>query len=341
MTRTFRCVRRVQLLCCLTLLGLGVMSLGALGQQRVGVNSAVNPEAMGIPPGGLQRRLVLGQDVVFNERITTEAAGQTQVLFVDESTLSVGPNANMVIDQFVYDPNAGTGKLAASLGRGIFRFVGGKISKQDNAVTMRTPTATIGIRGGVMLVRVRTDCSSGAWPLGVRGCNALQVIFVYGKGVTITGLNGVSRRSSGPVSRSRLLSPGLRHPTPARPRPATLGRCWPNSMAVPAAMAAPRPCRPMSWSRIAVSPIRPEPMPSPVFSHPARIRQCGRPCHRRPTRPAPTRHGLRRPFSRPRAPRQRNRLRHRCRSQWRRRQRRWLPSPCQCRWWPSPRQRRW
>ena len=56
----------------------------------------------------MPRRLVLGQDVVFNERITTEASGQnSQVLFVDELTLSVGPNANMVIDQFVYDPNAG------------------------------------------------------------------------------------------------------------------------------------------------------------------------------------------------------------------------------------------
>ena len=217
MTRTFRCVRRVQLLRCLTLLGLGVMSLGALGQQRVGVNSAVNPEAMGIPPGGLQRRLVLGQDVVFNERITTEAAGQTQVLFVDELTLSVGPNANMVIDQFVYDPNAGTGKLAASLGRGIFRFVGGKISKQDNAVTMRTPTATIGIRGGVMLVRVRTDCSSGAWPLGVRGCNALQVIFVYGKGVTITGLNGVEQTIFRPGFEVTVAKPGA---SPSDPSPA-------------------------------------------------------------------------------------------------------------------------
>ena len=114
---------------------------------------------MGIPPGALPRRLVLGQDVVFNEQITTEAGGQTQILFVDESTLSVGPNANMVIDQFVYDPNTGAGKFAASLTRGVFRFVGGKLSKQDNAVTMRTPTATIGIRGGVMLVDLAADGS--------------------------------------------------------------------------------------------------------------------------------------------------------------------------------------
>ena len=47
-------------------------------QEKVGVNSAVNPEAQGTPPGGAARRLVIGQDVVFNERITTGEAGQTQ-----------------------------------------------------------------------------------------------------------------------------------------------------------------------------------------------------------------------------------------------------------------------
>jgi hypothetical protein len=123
---------------------------------------------------------VLGQDIVFNERVNTGAEGQTQVLFVDESAVSIGPNADMVIDQFVYDPASGTGKLAASLTRGVFRFVGGKLSKQDNAVTMQTPSATIGIRGGVILVNLATG-------------GKLEVIFVYGAGVTITGTNGVAQ----------------------------------------------------------------------------------------------------------------------------------------------------
>src|SRR5271169_1582256 len=189
------------------LLGVGVASQPALADQRVGIDSAVNPAATGIPPGGLPRRLVLGQDVVFNERITTEAEGQTQILFVDESTLSVGPNANMVIDQFVYDPNAGTGKFAASLTRGVFRFVGGKLSKQENAVTMRTPTATIGIRGGVMLV----DLTPGG---------KLSVIFVYGKGVTITGLNGTAQTITRPGFEVTVSGPGA---SPSDPAPAPPG----------------------------------------------------------------------------------------------------------------------
>jgi trimeric autotransporter adhesin len=205
MTEIVRCPLRNIALASL-LLGIGLASPCARADQRVGVDSAVNPAAMGIPPGALPRRLVLGQDVVFNERITTEAGGQTQILFVDESTLSVGPNANMVIDQFVYDPNTGAGKFAASLTRGVFRFVGGKLSKQDNAVTMRTPTATIGIRGGVMLVDLAAD-------------GKLSVYKVFGNSVTITGLNGVSQtitRNGFAVTVSR---PGASPSDPAEPLP--------------------------------------------------------------------------------------------------------------------------
>ncbi len=217
MTGTVCRLRRTLALGCLVLLGFGFASPILFAQQRVGVNSAVNPDAMGIPPGGVPKRLVLGQDVVFNERITTEAQGQTQVLFVDELTLSIGPNANMVIDQFVYDPNAGTGKLAASLTRGVFRFVGGKISKLDNAVTLHTPSGTIGIRGGVMLIRVRSDCGGGAASVEAGGCNALRVVFVYGKGVTITGLNGVTQTIYRPGFEVTVAKPGA---APSDPGPA-------------------------------------------------------------------------------------------------------------------------
>jgi trimeric autotransporter adhesin len=192
----------------------------ALAQQRVGVDSAVNPAATGTALGGSPQRLVLGQNVLFNERIATSAQGQTQILFVDESTLSVGPNANMVIDQFVYNPNAGTGKMVASLARGVFRFVGGKLSKEAGAVTMRTPAATIGIRGGVMLVRVAPGCTDGGSGPSSSGCAALQVIFVYGKSVTVTGLDGVSQTLTRPGFAITVSQPGA---APSHPAPAPLG----------------------------------------------------------------------------------------------------------------------
>jgi hypothetical protein len=176
----------------------------AIAQQRVGVNSAVNPIATGTAPGAAPRRLVLGQEIVFNERITTAATGQTQILFVDGSSLTLGPTADMVIDEFVYDPNAGTGKLAASLTRGVFRFVGGTLSKRDNAVTMQTPSATIGVRGGVMLINLL--------PSG-----RLEVIFGYGKGITVTGRNGVSETITRPGFEVVVSGPGA---SPSAPAPA-------------------------------------------------------------------------------------------------------------------------
>jgi hypothetical protein len=130
------------------LIGAGLASPAALGQQRVGVNAAVNPAATGIPPNAAARQLLLGQEVVHRERITTGVVGQTQILFVDQSAMTVGPNSDLVIDEFVFDPAAGTGKLAANFTRGVFRFVGGSSASRTTRFRAN-PSATIGIRGGV------------------------------------------------------------------------------------------------------------------------------------------------------------------------------------------------
>ena len=103
------------------------------------------------------QRPVLGQDVIHNEHIVTGAGGQTQILFVDQSALTISQNADMTIDNFVYDPNAGKGQLAMSTAQGVARFVGGQLSKQDNGVTINTPSATIGVRGGILLLYVGPD----------------------------------------------------------------------------------------------------------------------------------------------------------------------------------------
>lgn len=159
---------------------LGAPAAGVVAQDRVGVSSAVNPRATGTPPGGTTRQLIIGQDVVFNERITTGDAGQTQLLFLDESAMTVGPNSDLTIDQFVYDPKSGTGKLAMSATRGVLRYVGGKLSKQDQAVTVRTSTATLAVRGGAFILKAEAGGKT-------------EAIFVFGDGLTVTGLNNIAQ----------------------------------------------------------------------------------------------------------------------------------------------------
>jgi hypothetical protein len=116
--------------------------------QKIGTTGAVKPEASGTAPGGATKTLNLGGEVVFRERIRTSSGGALQILFTDKSTMNIGPNSDITIDKFIYDPSKKTGELSATLAKGAMRFVGGQISHTAGA-TINTPVATIGIRGGV------------------------------------------------------------------------------------------------------------------------------------------------------------------------------------------------
>jgi hypothetical protein len=117
--------------------------------ERVGVAAAVTPQATSRPQGGETKTLKIGKSVFYNERITTSDSGVVQVLLVDGSTFTVGPQSNLVIDKFVYDPRKGTCELAATLSKGALRFVGGKLSKQAPGVKVRTPAGELTVRDGI------------------------------------------------------------------------------------------------------------------------------------------------------------------------------------------------
>jgi len=166
-------------------LALGAVSAGLAGtaghaQERVGVAAAVNETARGLVPGAPPRTLVIANDMYFRETVATDARGQTQILFLDQSALSVGPNSELVIDEFVYDPAAGAGRLAVSATKGVARFVGGALSKAAGQVRFQTPTATIGLRGGIMIVAV--DPNTGA----------TEAVFLFGNEMTVTNRAGAS-----------------------------------------------------------------------------------------------------------------------------------------------------
>ena len=146
-----------------------------LAQGKVGVTSAVVPASRGQAPQAAPRVLRIGEDVMANERVTTDAAGRTQLLFMDGSALTLGPDSDVVIDEFVYDPATKTGKLAFSATKGVFRLIGGKISKQDE-VLLRTPTATIGIRGGIAMASVTPG--------------QVNADFIFGTQMSVTGGGG-------------------------------------------------------------------------------------------------------------------------------------------------------
>jgi hypothetical protein len=74
--------------------------------------------------------------------------GRTAIEFLDETRVDVTENSKLVIDEFVYDPNTSTGKLALKASFGTVRYASGQIAKNSRQnVQIRTPTAVVGVRG--------------------------------------------------------------------------------------------------------------------------------------------------------------------------------------------------
>src|SRR5262249_53552129 len=91
--------------------------------------------------------LATGASVFANERIRTGEASSAQLQFVDQTNLAVGPKSEVVLDRFVYNADRGKGNVVVQTGRGVFRFVSG--SQDHTSYQIRTPVATIGVRGTV------------------------------------------------------------------------------------------------------------------------------------------------------------------------------------------------
>jgi hypothetical protein len=134
---------------------------GFAEESSVGVAGAVNPQAFGQPPAGSIEQLAIGQNVVRNEKISTFNKGQVQLIFADQSTLTLAENSEIVIDEYVYDPQKQAGTMTATVTTGVLRYVGGKISKK-NDVSFMTPSGVVTVRGGIALIKVSSPATGAA-----------------------------------------------------------------------------------------------------------------------------------------------------------------------------------
>ena len=98
----------------------------------------------------------VGEPIYLNDEITTPDGASLQILLRDQTVFSIGPNSTLIFDEFIYDP-ASTDDVAltASVTKGTFKFISGKISKlQPGAMTLKLPNATASVRGTSVVGRV-------------------------------------------------------------------------------------------------------------------------------------------------------------------------------------------
>ncbi len=140
---------------CAAILVLGAGAVEAASAPEIGTTVAVKNEVMVASEAAERRRLVKGGKVHQEEVLETAKAAQAEIRLLDDTKLAVGPNARLVLDKFVYDPSATPGAIAVNLSKGAFRFISGK--SPSSAYEIRTPTASLSVRGTVFDVYVKDN----------------------------------------------------------------------------------------------------------------------------------------------------------------------------------------
>jgi len=70
------------------------------------------------------------------------------ITFLDDSKVSLTEYSQLIIDEYIYDPDPSKAKMALTFGLGTARFITGNLNRIDKQnITLKTPTANIAIRG--------------------------------------------------------------------------------------------------------------------------------------------------------------------------------------------------
>lgn len=136
-------------------------NVGSIVQQRG--NSVQIKRGSDTLPGGVNAAINMNDAVV-------TGLSTLQLRFQDNTTASVTENSRFVIDDFVYDPNRGAGRLNVRVAVGTVRYVSGQIARSNQQnVQVNTPTAVIGVRGTDFFMTV--DESGQSLVVLVPSCN--------------------------------------------------------------------------------------------------------------------------------------------------------------------------
>ncbi|MDP6271444.1 MAG: FecR family protein [Alphaproteobacteria bacterium] len=186
-----------------SLMGLALVLSPTISFAQTGVGNA--GKVVNQVSGALQskvRKIALKDQVYQNEKISTGSASATEITFKDETKLTIGPDSDVTLDNFVYKPGPVSGSLIMTVSKGVMRFTTGKLSKTSYLI--KTPTATIGIRGTIFTVYV--------------AANGATTVTVQAGAVSVSNAVGISQSVG--VGQSTSVAPapaGASAPPPSPP----------------------------------------------------------------------------------------------------------------------------
>jgi len=150
-------------------------------EPKIGSATATKNKVEGVM-GGRNQPLSKGSEVYTNETVRTGDASVADLVFIDNTNLSVGPTSEVKLDKFVYDPTGSSGAVVIQATKGAFRFVTG--SQDKHVYEIKTPFGSLGVRGTIVEMVLR-PCNPGV----PRNQCGISLKLVEG-GATFTTANG-------------------------------------------------------------------------------------------------------------------------------------------------------
>ncbi|MBU1193604.1 MAG: FecR family protein [Proteobacteria bacterium] len=146
--------------------------------QAVGFVIALRGEVQAIDSEGTARALHIKDQFFVEDTIKTGKQSRLQMMFKDNTIISLGSDSMLKIAEYEWDHKNRDGKLTSEINEGVFRIMGGLISKEvPDKLKTKTPAATIGIRGSMYAGSVRDG--------------RLSVVFEGGRGITLQNATGL------------------------------------------------------------------------------------------------------------------------------------------------------
>ena len=116
------------------------------GLVHVGRAKVVVRDVKGQIGAETAKRISVDQRLFYDQRVITTENSRSVVEFRDGSLLQVGPDAVLVLNKLVFNPFESKSEKVITAVKGSFRFISG-IKTKTSGIEIRTPNATIGIRG--------------------------------------------------------------------------------------------------------------------------------------------------------------------------------------------------
>ena len=96
-----------------------------------------------------------GDPLYEGDVITTGPAASVAIVFNDATTFSAGPDSELSLRQFHFNPISSTGDMLAEVKHGTVQVISGNLVKgSPGAMKIKTPTAVLNVRGTRFLVKV-------------------------------------------------------------------------------------------------------------------------------------------------------------------------------------------